>query len=474
MNLRPPILLFSLPPQPAPSTSCLLQPTLLRSAMAISSTPTPPPRPLGRRTFRGTSPPPADAGSRLFRLQILRASKPSRSFKLDPRTSETVSSNDIRRVYAPTPVVPRTVDAAKGKPLVSLDATRDSAHHHLSQHHLQPTSGHSRDDARARSPVVLPKREPDEDRVWFPPRPLAAMAIARRRRLGDNGFPPPFASKSGGDVSTINSTAQALNAIRSQPLFLHDSSGHTTYRVISRHRFTWYTRQSRGDSRSYSPEVPIKSEPEEDLTPLAARLPNVGSTFQLPLSDTAIRPHTSEPSLTPEHKEIRHLPQADPSFEHGGIVSQNDNPEIPLLVVSRRETLNKGNTEAPTASINHPRVPSLSTVTQHASTIDSFSAMFPWARYSVELNRPTNIPCVPPPAAVNRESTPVLVTDEEYFSTTEEVSESERESVRESAESDRGSKRTWSEASDGDGESAEDEVVEEQRPLRRRKLMWVD
>lgn len=320
---------------------------------------------------------------------------------------------------------------------------------------------------------MLPKREPYEDRVWFPPRPLAATPISRRRPLGDvgaDGFQSPFASESGGDTAT-GSTAHSLDATSSQPHIQHDATGHMTYRrIVSRHHFTWYARHHRGDT----PEAVIKSELEEDLTPLAARLPNVASTFQLPSSDTA-RAHPSGSTLTPEHKEeILDLPKADPSLKYGRIVLRDGDTEIPPLVVSHRVTTNRNNTEAPTASINHPRVPSLSTVTQHTSTMDHFTAKFPWARYSVELNRPTNIPYVPMPPAVKRESTPVLVTDEEDFSTTEEANESESESDSEPTESDRGSKRTWNEASDGDGESVKGEEVEEQRPQRRRKLLWAD
>lgn len=92
-------------------------------------------------------------------------------------------------------------------------------------------------------------------------------------------------------------------------------------------------------------------------------------------------------------------------------------------------------------------------------------------KYSVELNKLTNIPYILSLPAVNSE--PVM--EEEDLAATNKEDELESKSASEHAEALKRVKCMRDETSDGDDdESAEDEDEDEEglRPQRRRKLLW--
>lgn len=166
-----------------------------------------------------------------------------------------------------------------------------------------------------------------------------------------------------------------------------------------------------------------------------------------------------------------YLPKYDESTKRGIFVPTKGKTEIPLFIVSRRETTNKGVTEVPTACLPPPSamwlpstpIPavSMSSVTTpmahyEMSGEDWFNLMNPWAKYSVELNRPPNRPRSPP--AVYDEPMPEISdyedsSEEEYnynVMETDEESEMEVEEERMDEDGMRGVKRVREDGSDVD------------------------
>lgn len=450
---------------------------------------------VGRGT-RATSTSPAGPLRRSFRV-LKKSGNLKPEPKSEPKTRKTrktrtkAPSGRGQRVNTSTPAVPPTADAVKSQLLVLHDTTGDATHLRPPQHHLKRPA---RGDSGKRSSDVLVESEPDEDlsRVSILP---PSTALGSRGLLGDAGaddtecsptsvYPPAATqiarqflghvraaetvepvviSQSEDGTAPGWSAAYAVDSIGGQPHILHDATEHTTHRSMPRRHLTWSARCHQGDTRLYSPEAVIKNEAQEDLTHLIAHPPDTVSTSRLPSGDT--RAHSSKPIFTPEYEEeILYLPKVDPSLKYGGIVSQDGNTEIPLFVLSRRKRTNIGNTGAPTASPPTVRTPSLSTVTQMTS-MDCFTSMFPWAKHSLELNKPTNVPYTP---------TPVLMTKQD-LDTTEGGSGSENgESGNVRVGSGGRLKRTWDEASDEGEQSTDGEEVEEPRPQRRRKLLWAE
>lgn len=170
-------------------------------------------------------------------------------------------------------------------------------------------------------------------------------------------------------------------------------------------------------------------------------------------------------------------------MKHGIVTPMKGKEEIPLFIVSRREITNKRTTEAPTASpppppplsairtlsvlapsMSMPTVPPpsapVSSVTPpmgyyEISGEDWFNLMNPWAKYSVELNRPPNRPRTPP--VVYDEPTPEIEDYEDYeeeeysYDVMDADEETEMEvEVEEGMEGMRGVKRIREEGSDVD------------------------
>lgn len=449
--------------------------------------------------MRATSTSPAGPLRRSLRV-LKKSGNPKPEPKQEPKIrniGRKAPSGRGQRVNTSPPIVPPTVDAIKSQPLILHDTTGDATHHRPSRHQLKrPVQG----DSGKRNPDVIVESEPDEDlgrvsvlppsaalgsggllgdaeadstecspaSVYPPTATLIGRQFVGHARAAET-LTPAVTSQSEDDTASVWSAVQAVDAIGGQLHVSHGATEDTTHRPIPGHHFTWSARHRRGDAvtRSYSPEVAIKNEPEENLTHLGTSPSDAASTSRLSSGDTR------EPTFSPEYEEeILYLPKVDPALKYGGIVSQDGDTEIPLFVISRREKTNQSNTEAPTASPPTVRIPSLSMVTQQTSTMDCFTSMFPWAKYSVELNKPTNVPYTLTLTTATREPTPVLKTEED-FDATEGGSESESgKSDSVWAGSIGGSKRTWDEASDEDEESTDGEEVEEPRPQRRRKLLW--
>lgn len=182
-------------------------------------------------------------------------------------------------------------------------------------------------------------------------------------------------------------------------------------------------------------------------------------------------------------EELIYFPKVDKSMKHGIVTPMKGKEEIPLFIVSRREITNKRTTEAPTASpppppplsairtlsvlapsMSMPTVPPpsapVSSVTPpmgyyEISGEDWFNLMNPWAKYSVELNRPPNRPRTPP--VVYDEPTPEIEDYEDYeeeeysYDVMDADEETEMDvEVEEGMEGMRGVKRIREEGSDVD------------------------
>lgn len=169
-------------------------------------------------------------------------------------------------------------------------------------------------------------------------------------------------------------------------------------------------------------------------------------------------------------EDLIYFPKFEKSTKHGVFTPLKGKTEIPLFIVSRREITNNCTAEAPTAfsppsamrmpSVPPPSLPmsSVTTPTAHyeMSGEEWFNLMNPWAKYSVELNRPPNRPRSPP--VVYDEPTPEISdyedsSEEEYsydVMDTGEESEMEVEEERMDEDGMRGVKRVREEGSDVD------------------------
>lgn len=444
------------------STSCLSLPRLLRFTMTFANSQAPPAPP----------PPKTRRGSRFLSVS------PAVPLRRSPRFTRAPPKSDI----------PAHVPA--------ILPTGVPAHHCSSQYRLDQATRRILDNSGACSPNALVNSEPDEDMACvsvLPPgttsaspellnnssadntepshvvHPFTATSMAQRLLGGvqvDN-LPRPFVSVSRGDIAPGWSSpyTRDIASSPSQLRFPRNTTEDTTYRCTGQHQLSWFAQHHRDGTKSSSPEAVIKAKLENELSNLVAHQPSAGSTTRLPFSNT--KADFSKPTFIPKYRdEINYLPEVDPPLNQDEILSRDGKTEIPLLVVPRREPTNTDITEAPSAFPNHPPVPSLSTVTRQTYTTDCFNSMFPWAKYSVELNKPVNIPCIPP-LAVNSEP----ATEEEDFATTDEEGELESGSASEDNGAPKGVKRMRDKTFEDESDESAGDEDEGSRPQRRRKLL---